>query len=261
MNPFDQVVTLRKEEMFHAQAAVSTMNRFAGITLPRNPWMAPNNFGSPHQDSWCSESVSLKGPVGCELLLIEQFNPYGYTPNMVCNSQNQMIGVSLDYANEQFWVVVFDEDCNILSATPSGKHTGDTFGGGYFYLDNENNTITVEDNSIVSYPTHDLQAKKSNIYTLDPNWRSENIVDLIPDPGDENGLYSCLPVWDAKRPHLYWCLIAGNYNFKDYPDSELKSPAYMAVVEIVPQGNTGCSTRLVGCGSDACLHLYKLKSR
>lgn len=247
MNPLDQGFPLRKEEIFHVQAAQSTMNRFAGIELPQNPWMAPNNFGSPHQDSWCSESVSLMGPNASELLLIEQFNPFGYTPNMVCNSQNQMIGVSLEYASKRFWVVVFDENCNILSATPAGKHAEQTFGGGYFYLDNEDNTITVQNNHIVSYPTQNVQQKKNEIYMLEPNWRSEDVVQLVTGSADGNSLYSCLPVWDSDRPNLYWCLIAGNYNFKAYPQSTLSSPAYMAVVEIVQEGGImGCTTNLIG---------------
>lgn len=246
MNPFDQVVPLRREKIFHVQAAQSTMNRFAEIELPQNPWMAPNNFGSPHQDSWCSESVSLNGPTGSELLLVEQFNPFGYTPNMVCNSNNQMIGVSLDYVTSQFWVVVFDEDCNILSATPAGKHSGETFGGGYFYLDNEDNTITVQNNRIVSYPTQNVQPKKDKIYPLKPNWRSADIVQLVTGSPEGNSLYSCLPVWDSERPNLYWCLIAGQYNVQDYPNSTLTSPAYMAVVEVVPKSDAGCTTNLIG---------------
>lgn len=248
MNPFDQEIPLRREDIFHVQRAQSTMNRFAGIKIPQNPWIANNNFGSPHQDSWCSESVSLDGPTGSELLLTRQFNPFGYTPNMVCNSQNQMIGVSLDYSTKQFWVVVFDEGCNILSATPSGNLTGGTFGGGYFYLDNKDNTITVQNNRIVSYPTQNVKPKKDEIYSLTPNWKSANIVELVTGSPDGNSLYSSLPVWDSKRPNLYWCLIAGAYDYQSYPNSTLTSPAYMAVAEIVPDSDSdqGCTTRLIG---------------
>ena len=243
MNPFDHVIPLRKEEIFHVPAAVSTLNRFADAQIPQNPWMAPNNFGSPHQDSWCSESVSLDGPTNENLLLIEQFNPFGYTPNMVCNGNNQMIGVSLTYETMQFWVVVFDEDCNIISATPAGKRTGNTFGGGYFYLDNNDNTVVVQNNRIVSYPTADVKPKDGNIYPLKPNWRSTDIVELVTGSAEGNSLYSSLPVWDENRPNLYWCLLAGEYNYQDYPDSTLSSPAWMAVVEIDPGSG---ATTLVG---------------
>ncbi len=246
MNPFDQVVALRREEIFHVQEAQSTTNRFAGIELPQNPWMAPNNFSSPHQDSWCSESVSLEGPTEKKLLLTEQYNPFGFTPIMVCNRQNQMIGVSLDYFTMQYWLVVFDEDCHILSASPAGKRSGSTFGGGYFYLDNNDNSITVQNNHIVSYPTQNVQPKRDDIYPLKPNWRSADIIALVTGSPEGNSLYSCLPVWDAQRPNLYWCLIAGQYNFEDYPDSTLTSPAYMAVVEVVPEGDGKCSTNLIG---------------
>ncbi len=197
MNPFDHVVPMRKEELHHVPAAQSTLNRFADAEIPQHPRMALNDFGSPHQDSWCSESVSLNGPVNDNLLLIEQYNPFGYTPNMVCNSQNQMVGVSLDYSTSQFWVVVFDENCNIISATPAGTLSGNnTFGGGYFYLDNNDNTIVVQNNQIVSYPTADVQPIEAEIYPLTPNWQSANIIELVTGLAEGNSLYSSLPVWD-----------------------------------------------------------------
>jgi hypothetical protein len=243
MNFLDQILSLRKEEVHHVQAAKSTLNRFAGIQIPQNPWIAPNNFGSPHQDSWCSESVSLSGPTGENLQLIEQFNPFGFTPNMVCNSNNQMIGVSMVYATSEFWMVVFDEDCNIISSTPVGKKESNTFGGGYFYLDNNNNTIVVQSNTIASYPTQNVQPSASGqIYALNPNWQSSNIVQLVTGSAQGNSLYSCLPVWDPNRPNLYWCLLAGEYNFQDYPNSTLTAPAYIAVVQIIP--GTGATTLL-----------------
>ncbi|WP_240043065.1 hypothetical protein [Photorhabdus luminescens] len=240
MNPFDHVVP----ELHHVPAAQSALNRFADAEIPQHPWMAPNNFGSPHQDSWCSESVSLNGPVSDNLLLIEQYNPFGYTPNMVCNSQNQMVGVSLDYSASQFWVVVFDENCNIISATPAGTLSGNsTFGGGYFYLDNNDNTIVVQDNKVVSYPTADVQPREGEIYPLTPNWQSADIIELVTGSAEGNSLYSSLPVWDENRQSLYWCLIAGDYNYQIYPDSTLSSPAWIAVVQIDP--NDG-STTLIG---------------
>ncbi|PHM39369.1 hypothetical protein Xmau_02976 [Xenorhabdus mauleonii] len=239
MNPYNHIVPMRKEELFRVPAAQSTLNRFADHIIPQNPWMAPNDFGSPHQDSWCSESVSLNGPVSDNLLLIEQYNPFGYTPNMVCNSHNQMIGVSLDYTSSQFWVVVFDENCNIISATPAGELSNNTFSGGYFYLDDKNNTIVVQDNQIVSYPTENVQPREGEIYPLMPNWQSSNIVELVTQSAEGNTLYSSLPVWDENRPNLYWCLISGEYNYQNYPNSTLTSPAWMAVVQIDPiNGNT-----------------------
>ncbi|MGV7960849.1 hypothetical protein QPK13_06940 [Photorhabdus tasmaniensis] len=238
MNPFDHIVPMRKEELQHVPAAQSTLNRFAGVSIPQHPSMAPNDFGSPHQDSWCSESVSLNGPVDGNLLLIEQYNPFGYTPNMVCNSNNQMVGVSFDYASSQFWVVVFDENCNIISATPAGKYSGNTFGGGYFYMDNHDNTIVVQNNRIVSYPTANVQLIESEIYPLAPNWRSANIVKLVTGSREGNSLYSSLPVWDESRPNLYWCLLAGEYDYQNYPDSTLSAPAWMAVVQIEDDGST-----------------------
>lgn len=243
MNPLDHVVPFRTEQIYHVAAAESTLNRFADAQIPQNPWMAPNDFGSPHQDSWCSESVSLDGPTQTNLLLTEQYNPFGYTPNMVCNSRNQMVGMSLDYGTSQFWLVVFDEDCTIISGTPAGQRSGNTFGGGYFYMDNNDNTIVVQNNHVVSYPTANVQPKEGDIYALKPNWRSADIIELVTGSPDNNTLYSSLPVWDKDRPNLYWCLIAGEYDYQNYPDSTLTSNAWIAVVEIDPDSG---ATTLVG---------------
>ena len=222
--------------IFNVPKAKSTNNRFAEITIPQNPWMAMNNWGSPHQDSWCSESLSLNGPTEGRLELIENENPHGYTPNMVCNEQNQMIGVSLDYHESRFWLIVFNDKCEILSSTPLGSYNSRTFGGGYFYLDHDDNTIVVQNNCIVSYPTNNVQTTD----ILMPNWRSENIVEKITGSPKGNSLYSCLPVWRSKLSNVYWCLLAGEYNYKDYPNSDLSSPAYMAVVKVDPE--TGITT-------------------
>jgi hypothetical protein len=243
MNPLDHVILFRGEQIHHVPAAISTLNRFAEARIPQNPWMAPNDFASPHQDSWCSESVSLDGPTGENLLLIEQYNPFGYTPNMVCTGNNQMVGMSLDYAASQFWLVVFDAECNIISGTPAGVRSGNTFGGGYFYLDNNDNTVVVQNNHVVSYPTADIQPKAGEIYPLKPNWRSADIIELVTGSAEGNSLYSALPVWDEGRPNLYWCLIAGEYDYQNYPDSTLNSNAWMAVVEIDPANG---ATSLVG---------------
>lgn len=222
------MITMLKNKNFKVPKAISINNRFSKIEIPQNPWLAENNWGSPHQDSWCSESVSLHGPTNGQLELIIKENPHGYTPNMVCNKNNQMIGVSLDYKDNRFYLIVFDETCNLISSTPLEKHDSSTFGGGYFYLDNSDNTIVVQGNQIASYPTSNVQ-KEDN---LKPNWVSEDVVKLILESSEINSLYSCLPVWDKKHANTFWCLLAGKYNYKDYPKSKLSSPAYIAVIRI-----------------------------
>lgn len=243
MSQLDRVVSEYSVQRFTVPEAVSTNNKFSGYQIPQHPWMAPNNFGSPHQDSWCSESVSLSGPTQSKVELTLRRNPYGYTPNMVCNSDNQMIGVSMQYATQTYYVLMFDEACNIISATNAGDYVPGSFGGGYFYLDNNDNTIVVQENTIVSYPTQ-YQPLKGEIYPLTPNWTTNNIVSMVTD--QPNTLYSALPVW-SDNSNLYWCLIAGTYDYNDPDNAELISPAYMAVVEVIPGDNNDCQTILKAC--------------
>jgi hypothetical protein len=236
MNPFDHVIMLRREKLFTVVPVSSMNNEFRRIAIPQHPWMADNDFNSPHCDSYCSASVSLSGPVTETLKLIQQFNPYGTTACMVCNRNNQVIDVSMQEETMQFWLIVFDEDCRIIAATPTGKANRHSFGGGYFYLDNNDNTIVVQDGRIACYPTNDVPKSSDEVKPLDPLWVSDNIVERVTGSPLNYALYSVLPVWDSDRPDHYWYLLAGSYQ----PDSnEFVSPAYIAVAKVVPNDGAG----------------------
>jgi len=232
------------EEIYTVMSAQSLNNLYQGILLPHNPGLADNNWGSPHQDSYCSESVSLHGPISGKLRVIRQFNPYGFTPCMVCNSSNQMIGITFSKMEQVYRLIVFDKDCHILSATKTSDLVSGSFGGGYFYLNNNENTVVVGNNRIMCYPTASVE-RKAWVYELPPVWTSQDIVEMVTGSPDGNTLYSSMPVWDEKNPDLYWCLLAGSYDFT--PPGKLNSHAYIAVVKIVPDAEqpNGCTTTLL----------------
>ncbi len=179
----------RTEKTFSVTPAVSQNNRFGSYAIPQNPWLAENNYGSAHMDSWCSESVYLSGPTGQTLKLTIQRNPYGFIPTMAINQANQMIGSSYNVIDNSYYLVVYDtETLELLSATKTGTRKAGSFSGGYFYLDNEDNTLFFQENVIYSYPTKNLP-KRSEPYALEPNWASTNIVELATsDDSAENRL-------------------------------------------------------------------------
>ena len=222
----------RTETIHHVKSAVSTNNKFAGITLPQNPGMATNNFNSGHQDSYCSESVGLTGPTSKTLKLIKQFNPFGFVSIQACNSNNQMIAASFF---EEFFLIVYDSDCHIISATPYARLSGRTFAGGYFYLNADDDSVVCTTSQLQCYPTAYVP-KQSRVYPLKPKWISDDIVKLVTGQSDSNTLYTALPVWG--QTNLYWCLLAGK--------SDGTNPAYMAVVKISPDTSKhGCETTLI----------------
>ena len=241
----DKVIPLRTETLHDVLPAKSLNNLFAGITLPQNPGLADNNYNSGHQDSYCSESVGLTGPNLDKLRLIIQYNPYGFTPLMTCNKNNQMVAVA--FGNGLLHLIVFDSECDILTATVTGIKTDiNTFAGGYFYLNNDYNAVVVSNNKLACYPTANV-VKKDSVYSLDPIWTSDDLVSLItrdkPDQSKDNRLYIGMPVWETENPNLYWVLLAGSYDTKT---STLKSNAFIAVVEIKPDKcPSGCQTNLV----------------
>ena len=152
-----------------------------------------------------------------------------------------MIGVAF---LGQFRLIVFDSDCEILSATLVGhKKKSGGFGGGHFFLNYDYNAVVVSNNKLVCYPTANVE-KRDSVYSLDPIWSSFDLVMLITNSLLGNSLYIGMPVWQTKNPNLYWVLLAGSYDFEN---STLKSSAYIAVVEIIPDctKRNGCQTNLV----------------
>ena len=225
----------RSEKLYKVKRAASTNNQFAGIKLPQNPQLAPNNWNGSHQDSYCSESVDLDGPTSSQLRVISKRNPYGFTPIMGCNSNNQMIGMSFNLG--LFRLIVFDTDCNILSANITGQGFENilpgSFAGGYFYVDNVGNSIAVGDNKLQAYPTSEV-AKKDKVYALKPLWKTTSVV-LAVTGDDDNVLYSSMPVWGQKN--LYWCLLGGKYSVSGSNEVLITESAYIAVVQVTPTSN------------------------
>ena len=244
---FGDTVTPLRTETLHSviprkQQAKSLNNLFGGITIPQNPGLAENNWNSGHQDSYCSESVGLTGPNSDKLRLIIQRNPYGFTPLLTCNRKNQMIGVAF---LGQFRLIVFNSECEILTASVTGhKRPSGSFGGGYFFLNSDDNAVVVSNSKLACYPTANVE-KKDSVYSLDPIWTSDDLVLLITNSLFGNSLYIGMPVWlGATSNNYYWILLAGSY---DFSTGKLKSNAYIAVVEIVPDPSksNGCQTNFV----------------
>ena len=217
--------------------AISVKNQFSGIDIAANPGLGPNNYSSPHQDSYCSESVGLTGPTSKYLKVIKKLNPFGFTACMGCNSNNQMIGVAVEPETKKFHLIVFDKDCEILAWAPTGNVTTGTFGGGYFFINSDEDTVVVGDNLIQCFSTSNIAADTGEITAT---WSSDDIVALV-DADSSSSLYSVMPVWG--EDNLYWCLLAGKYE-----DGTITSTATMAVVEILPDTSqdNGCTTTLKG---------------
>ena len=242
----DFAISLRTEKLYTVKQAPSLNNIFSGIDMPQNPGLAENNWNSGHQDSYCSESVKLKGPTGKKLRLIVQYNDYGFIPIMTCNKQNQMIGVSYDFSKLAFTLIVFDSECRIISATEIKHKIPVTFGGGYFYLNESDDAVVVDGNKLACYPTRSV-AKQDSVYSLEPIWTSRDIVFLVTKTLiNHNLLYASMPVW-SDRKNLYWVMLPGSYDFEH---GSLNSNAYIAVAEIIPDSSepNGCRTQIL----DSC---------
>jgi len=231
------------EKIYTVQQAQSVKNIYKGIVLPQNPNLAKNSFSGGHNDSYCSDSVGLSGPVSMKKRVVKKFNPYGLTSIMASNSKNQMVGISFSFEARAFTLIVFDKDLNIISATKTATFDPPSFAGGYFYLNHKEEAIVVGNNKMACYPTSNVE-KREKSYELKPLWTSKDIVEMVTGSTKGNALYNAFPVWDKTNPNLYWCLIPGQY---DEVSTKLNSHAYMAVVEIIPDTGqpNGCTTTLI----------------
>jgi hypothetical protein len=236
----------RTETVFDVFPAVSQRNLFAGLTIPQHPYMADNNWSSAHQDSYCTDSVGLSGPTSSQLKLIKQPNPLGFMPTMACNRANQMIGISANVlvppAERTYELVVFDQDLTILTHRTTSPFRQASFGGGYFYLNHDDQVIAVDNeaNTISCYPTANVTAGDP----LEPLWDSEDIVQMVMGVPAGNALYAVVPDWDD--PTLYWVLLSGLYELTGHLVT-LHAPAHLAMVRITPDSSqpTGAVTELV----------------
>ncbi len=150
-----------------------------------------------------------------------------------------MIGVAF---LGQFRLIVFNSECEILSATVTGhKRSSGSFGGGYFFLNSDDNAVVVNNSHLACFPTANVE-KQESVYSLDPIWTSDDLVQLITNSVEGNSLYIGMPVWGA--PNYYWVLLAGSY---DIDTSTLNSNTYIAVIQIVPDSSqaNGCQTSFV----------------
>ena len=234
----DLASPLLTEQLYNVKPAASLCNDFADTTIPQNPGLAENNWSGSHQDSYCSESVSLEGPTSDKLRIITRYNPYGFAPIMGCNQHNVMVGMS--FSDGYFHLITFDTECNILTTNRTGKGFQDissgSFAGGYFFLDQDDNAIAVGNNKIKAYPTGRV-GENRKIGTLRLLWKTSSVVTAITG-NDDNVLYSTMPVW-SEAQNTYWCLLGGRYNVSDKKDVTITESAYIAVVHVPTSSTDG----------------------
>lgn len=233
---------------WHVPAAVSVDNQFENIDIPQNPHMGKNDFASAHGDSYCSESVSISGPNATSIRVICEPNRFGFMPVMTCNDNNQMVGITLltdENSDMSFSLQVFDTECKPLSTTYLGPMPGyNSFGGGYFYMDDQNRSIVASQNTMICYDTSNVTSTSGtgDDNSLSPVWTTPNIVQMITGSPDINSVYSTLPVW-GNDPTLYWVLLAGKF---DLETGKYDAPAGIAVIQVTDDKSpNGCTTSVI----------------
>ena len=182
----------------------------------QNPFMAPNDVSSTHDDAWQTDTVRRAGPLGKKPVLTSNSapEPIGDCVSQAFDRKGRMISICATPALPGPFLKMFDpKTLDVLASTPlpdrpaplSGIPTlKDTTGGVYFYIDNKNRVVAaapnnhilrfrIKGNSFVLDKDYDVAAHLNKQYPAGEPPKAR-IVSVLPD---WNGLLWFVTRWDG----------------------------------------------------------------
>lgn len=136
-----------KQQM--SKAGKSGLQPIPAETVPRHPYMAPNNYSNTHCDAYQTDAYTCMGPLGVSIpqnikagLCNLDHNPE-ICPTVTFDDQGRLItiGIWVENNTAQHELLLLDpETVKVLASLelPSGSGGSSSFGcGGYFYLDRD----------------------------------------------------------------------------------------------------------------------------
>ena len=111
--------------------------------VPQNPAMAPNPFGSLHNDAWATDSYSLRGPRAASSGVVDSLFTGGDCATITFDSRGRLVTLCSSLRRVDAWVVD-PRTLTVLARAQVGERSGaltDFAGGGYFVLDAENRIV------------------------------------------------------------------------------------------------------------------------
>lgn len=197
--------------------AMSVNNIFDGIGMAAvNVGMAANGWSIAHQDPYSSDSVGVDGPTGNLLQMQSIPNPHGGMMVMTCNTNGALIGTSVKWDTSEIYLTVYDsQNMTMIGEQLTGLLPPASFRGGYFFLDHENNAVTVNsDGTISRYSTASFSiGDPTPPAPITELWKTP-IISLI-DQGADERLYGVIPVGDSTNNpsgNIFWVVTTTDYD-------------------------------------------------
>jgi hypothetical protein len=171
---------------------------------PQNPFMAPNDVSSTHDDSWQTDTVRRAGPLGKHPVLTSNTSPepIGDCVSQAFDKKGRLVAVcatpalpgpSLKLFNpktlDQISSTTLPDRPAPLAAIPTLK---DTSGGVYFYLDNKYRVVVAAPNN------HIMRFREEgDSFVLDADYDIASHLNQAYPAGDapKQRIVSALPDW------------------------------------------------------------------
>jgi hypothetical protein len=172
----------------------------------QNPYMAPNDVSSTHDDAWQTDTVRRSGPLGKKLVMQSNTSPapVGDCVSQSFDKKGRLISVCATPAVPGPMLKMFDpKTLDQLASTPlpdrpaplSGIPTlKDTSGGVYFYLDNKYRAVVAAPNN------HIMRFREQgNSFVLDHDYDVASHLNQQYPAGDapQQRIVSALPDWNG----------------------------------------------------------------
>ena len=202
--PNDDFYSLVTEDMMYIRNpdyAEGYNNQLAHLTIPQNPFMAPNGKGNMHNDAYMTDTYEVAGPVGVNLEVVSTYRGFAQCATVTFDSKGRIWTVCINISGPQL-LLLDPYTLNELAAYPlPPRHEywqddpigpmKDTSGGGYFCLDNQERAIIATYNhsiQIIEYSGGKFNLVRE--YNLE-----DHVVPKEPPEWDKVG--SALPDWNG----------------------------------------------------------------
>jgi len=173
-------------------------------TTAQNPYMAPNDDSSTHDDSWQSDTYRRSGPLGRNLQLGSNGSFSADCVSPAFDRRGRIISICTNPAQPAPFLKMFDPVTldEIASAQLPNKQPPiagippikDTSGGVYFYIDNQDRVVNVAPNNhILRY------REEGDSFVLDADFDVASHLNQQYPAGDPplQRLVSALPDWSG----------------------------------------------------------------
>lgn len=177
-------------------------NPLPHLSIPQNPFMAPNGKSNMHNDAYMTDTYEVSGPVGLDSEVVSMYRGYAECATVTFDSEGRIWTVCTNISGPVL-LLLDPYTLNELASYPlPQRHSNwesdpigpmqDTSGGAYFCLDDR-------DRAIVSTHNHSIQIieYEGGEFRLAEEYDIESYV-VSKEPPEWDKIGAALPGWDGR---------------------------------------------------------------